>query len=109
MKIDDVRNSHTDTAHILTHTYTDADGAQQVWQGYQRINYKFSNLSAAEGNASLAKKINLFFVRFEVDSSSSSSSSHPPVSSTHTLTVEEREVQVESGEPKESCRTRCRS
>lgn len=139
MKIDDVRNLHTNTVHThrQTHIQTpkerrwgtvlvtghctelqertrreeseesyrrwiedhlSSNNTRQVWQGVQHINYKSSNLSAAEGNTSLAKKINLLFVRFDVDSSSSP---HPPVSSTHTLTVEEREVQVESGEPKE--------
>src|SRR4029434_9224789 len=50
-----------------------SNNIQQVWQGVQHItNYRSSNLTAADGDDSLAEGLNCFFTRFEVDTHQSS-------------------------------------
>ncbi|KAJ8393730.1 hypothetical protein AAFF_G00057830 [Aldrovandia affinis] len=69
-----------------------SNNIRQVWQGVQHItSYRPSNLTAADGDASLAEELNLFFAHFEVKSPEAATS-HPPALSSHILTVEEHEV-----------------
>ncbi|KAJ8416974.1 hypothetical protein AAFF_G00328520 [Aldrovandia affinis] len=69
--------------------HLDSNNSRQVWQGVQHItNYK-TNFGAAEGDASLAEELNLFFARFEVEPPEATP--HPMVHSSTTLTVEEHE------------------
>ncbi|KAJ8352952.1 hypothetical protein AAFF_G00132150 [Aldrovandia affinis] len=75
--------------------HLDSNNSRQVWQGVQHItNYK-TNLGAAEGDASLAEELNLFFARFEVEPPEATP--HPTVHSSTTLTVEEHEVAHAAG------------
>ena len=69
-----------------------SNNSRQVWQGVQHItNYRPSNLTAVDGEATLAEQLNHFFARFEVNSPEAATL-HPPAQSSFTLTVEEHEV-----------------
>lgn len=41
--------------------------SRQVWQGVQQLTNYRANLGVAEGDASLAEELNIFFTRFEVE------------------------------------------
>lgn len=63
-----------------------------MWQGVQHItNYTPSNLTAVNGDASLAEELNLSFARFQAGSTEVATL-HPPAHSSYILTVEEHEV-----------------
>lgn len=69
-----------------------SNNSRHVLQGVQHItNYKPSNLTAVNGDASLVKKLNLFFTRFEAGSTEMTTLL-PPACSSYILTVEEHEV-----------------
>lgn len=69
-----------------------SNNIRQVWQGVQHItNYRSSNLTAADGDDSLAEGLNCFFTRFEVDTPDVTTPL-PLDPCSHTLTVQAQEV-----------------
>ncbi|KAK3506578.1 hypothetical protein QTP70_009898 [Hemibagrus guttatus] len=71
--------------------HLDSNNSRQVWQGVQHlINFR-TNPGAAEGDATLAEKLNFFFARFEVEPAETATP-HLMALSNLTLTVEESEV-----------------
>lgn len=67
---------------------------RRVWQGIQHItNYKPSNSTTADGDASLAEELNCFFARFEAEPEEFVTILPPaPNNNNYTLTVQEHEV-----------------
>ncbi|KAK3507142.1 hypothetical protein QTP70_008626 [Hemibagrus guttatus] len=71
--------------------HLDSNNSRQVWQGVQHlINFR-TNPGAAEDDATLAEKLNLFFACFEVEPAEIATP-HLMALSNLTLTVEESEV-----------------
>ena len=69
-----------------------SNNSRQVWQGVQHItNYKSSNLTVTNGDASLSEELNCFFARFEAETLEVAPS-HPPAPSNDIFTVQAHEV-----------------
>ncbi|KAK3539750.1 hypothetical protein QTP70_013188 [Hemibagrus guttatus] len=69
--------------------HLDSNNNRQVWQGVQ--SHQFQDPGAAEGDATLAEKLSLFFARFEVEPAETATP-HLMALSNLTLTVEESKV-----------------
>nr|XP_023669577.1 uncharacterized protein LOC111844905 [Paramormyrops kingsleyae] len=68
-----------------------SNNTRPVWRGLQHVTgYKSSNLSAAEGEASLAEELNFFFARFDVYSKEDPL--YPLTGNGNTLTLEDCDV-----------------
>ncbi|KAK3558646.1 hypothetical protein QTP86_022960 [Hemibagrus guttatus] len=70
--------------------HLDSNNCRQVWQGVQHLIKFRTNPGAAEGDAMLAEKLNLFFARFEVEPAETATP-HLMALRNLTLTVEESE------------------
>ncbi len=69
-----------------------SNNPRQVWQGVQHMtDSRPSNLSATDGDTSLAEELNHFFARFEVEPTGTAKI-HPPAHSSQILMVEEHDV-----------------
>uniref|UniRef100_A0A3B5Q3T5 Reverse transcriptase domain-containing protein n=1 Tax=Xiphophorus maculatus TaxID=8083 RepID=A0A3B5Q3T5_XIPMA len=71
--------------------YLDSNNSRQVWQGIQHLTNYRTNLTAVEGDATLAEELNLFFARFEVKPTEAATL-HQATHNTTPLVVEEHEV-----------------
>ncbi|KAK3506423.1 hypothetical protein QTP70_002694 [Hemibagrus guttatus] len=67
------------------------NNSRQVWQGVWHLTNYRANLGAADGDATLAEELNLFFARFYVEPPETATV-QPMVHSSFTLTAEEHEV-----------------
>ena len=68
--------------------HLDSNNSRQVWQGVQHIT---NHRAAADGDASLAEALNIYFARFE-EVSTEADVSHPAAQNSPILTVEEGEM-----------------
>ena len=71
--------------------HLDSNNSRQVWQGVQHITNSRTYSAAADGDASLAEALNIYFARFE-EVSTEAVVSHPAAQNSPILTVEEGEV-----------------
>ncbi|KAK3515915.1 hypothetical protein QTP86_020657 [Hemibagrus guttatus] len=71
--------------------HLNSNNSRQVWQGVRHLTNYRANLGAADGDATLAEKLNLFFARFDVEPPETATV-QPMVHSSFTLTAEEHEV-----------------
>ena len=69
-----------------------SNNSRQLWQGVQHItNYKSSNLTVTNGDASLSEELNCFFARFDAETLEVAPS-HPPAPSNDIFPVQAHEV-----------------
>ncbi|KAK3541571.1 hypothetical protein QTP86_031647, partial [Hemibagrus guttatus] len=71
--------------------HLNSNNSRQVWQGVRHLTNYRANLGAADGDATLAEELNLFFACFDVEPLETATV-QPMVHSSLTLTAEEHEV-----------------